>query len=117
MRTTVFKFFTMVILAMTFHMQGYAKSKIKRVDVELAQEKFQVAMAIETYSGEFYDLSEISNVKKTKGNIQDIRNNRDIKLRNGEVIDANSIRYLFVTTKESARKPTKGIFKAPADEE
>jgi len=117
MRNTFFKF--MMAFALIFSANTMAKSKIKRVDIEDAKNRAQVAMAIETYDGHFYDISEFSNVSKHRGNIEKIRNNGEIKLKSGEIIDGHSIRYLFVTGQVRARKmPSKGwANKLPADED
>ncbi len=95
-----------------------AKSKILRVDIDLAK-RTSVAMAIETYDGEFYDLSEVAGLNKYKGNVKAIKKKDIIRLKNGDELDVNEIRYLFVAKRPVVGpKRPKGIsFKMPADEE
>jgi hypothetical protein len=119
MRTSILTVFAVFFFAATLSSNVMAKPKLKRVDIDLAKSYGQVAMALETYDGEFYDLSEFVNVAKLKGNIGKLQRKDVIKLKNGDELDVSSVRYLFVTKKPQQRVklPSKSSWKMPADEE
>ncbi len=112
MRTLV-KLIALTTMVFAFNTQ--AKTLIKRVDPEVMDQVKEVAMAIETYDGEFYDLSEFAKAHKYRGNAQDILKEAAIQLKNGEEIGVNAIRYFFVEKKDA--KMQKTVAKMPQDEE
>lgn len=112
MRTLV-KLIALTTIVFAFNTQ--AKSLIKRIDPEVMDKSQDVAMAIETYDGEFYDLSEFAKARKYRGNAEDILKEAAIQLKTGEEIGVNAIRYFFVEKKQT--KINKTVAKMPQDEE
>lgn len=101
-----------LILILGLTESASAKSLIKRVDPNHISRK-SVAMAIETYDGDFYDLSEFVK-KKYKGNAKDIIKKGFIRHKQGGAVEANSIRYFFI----EKLKKNKGLnWKMPQDDE
>lgn len=109
------------LMAMSLTLSAEAKTLLKRVDVDYVPTK-AVAMALETYDGDFYDLAEFAQQKKYKGNIDQIKNASTLKLKSGEEIDVNGIRYFFIAKKNrpSMKLPPPEkmhpAFKMPSDE-
>lgn len=90
-------------MAMSLTLSAEARPMLKRVDVEIAKEG-SVAMAIETYDGDFFDLAEFNKMKKYRGNVKAIMDKPTLQLENGEEIDVNGIRYFFVAQKKKKLK-------------
>lgn len=110
--SAIIKLLALVTVLFAFNTQ--AKTGIKRIDPELIDKAREVAMALETYDGEFFDVSEIIAIKKYRGNINEILKAETLKLANGDEISVNAIRYFFVEKK--ANVP--GILtKSPKDDE
>lgn len=110
-RATIYMVTVMVLILAASN--ATAKTFLKRIDPEVASPK-AVAMAIETYDGEFYDLSDFVNLKKYKGNINQILRKGVLSLSTGDEVDVNAIKYFF--TQEKIKK-LKKRGKIPADEE
>ena len=91
------------MMAMSLTLSAEAKAMLKRVDVEIAKES-AVAMALETYDGEFFDLAEFNKMKKFRGNVKAIMDQPTLQLENGEEIDVNGIRYFFIAKKKKRIK-------------
>lgn len=90
-------------MAMSLTISAEAKTILQRVDPELANKK-SVAMALETYGGDFYDVSQIKWVWKTRGNAQKMLKKDVLKTKDGELIDVHSIKYFIVETKVNTVK-------------
>ena len=102
------------LMAMSLTLTAEAKTMLKRVEVEAAPEK-GVAMALETYDGEFFDLAEFNAMKKYRGNIKTIMDTPTLKLNSGEEIAVNGIRYFFIANKK-VKMPKNPSFKLPPPE-
>lgn len=109
---TLIKLLALVTVLFAFNTQ--AKTGIKRLDPELLDKAREVAMAFETYDGEFFDVSELVAIKKFRGNINEMIKAETLKLANGEEINVNAIRYFFVEKKDSLPKT---VAKSPKDDE
>ena len=109
---------SVVLTSLLFSTNAHAKSVIKRIEPEMAAAK-AVAMALETYDGSFYDIDEVKRVRKSKGNIKKILKKGVIKLKSGEEIDANSIRYFFIRERirSGMAKFDGGLEKRPNEDE
>lgn len=106
----------MLFSIILFSVNVSAKNYIKRIDPELANKK-SIAMALETYDGEFYDISQFKGLTRYKGNIRRIMRKGLVKLKTGDEIDINAIRYFFVQSKVKAARPKGERFRVPSDEE
>ena len=109
-----------ILTALVFSTNAHARSAIKRLEPEMVTAK-AVAMALETYAGDFYDLSDFAKLPKARGNAKIILNRGMVKLKSGEYVDANSIKYFFVHSR-IAKKPlsilkAETIEKRPNEEE
>lgn len=104
----------LALVAVLFAFNTQAKTGIKRLDPELLDKAREVAMAFETYDGEFFDVSEVIAVKKFRGNINEMLKLETLKLSNGEEVNVNAIRYFFV---EKTNAIPKTLDKSPKDDE
>lgn len=104
----------LALVAVLFAFNTQAKTGIKRLDPELLDKAREVAMAFETYDGEFFDVSEVIAVNKYRGNISDMLKLESLKLKNGEEVNVNAIRYFFV---EKTNAIPKTLAKSPKDDE
>ncbi len=86
------------MMAMSLTLSAEARTVLARIDPEVATKK-SVAMALETYNGDFYDVSQIKWVWKTKGNAQKIMKKDYLKLKGGGELDVHSIKYFIVEKK------------------
>lgn len=105
------------LLSIVFSFSTPAKSLIKRVDPEVLDLDKDVAMALETFDGEFFDMAEFNEIRKFRGNAGEIlKKDTVILLKSGEEIGVNAIRYFFIEKKMERSMP-KTTGKSPNDEE
>ncbi|AYF44917.1 hypothetical protein [Halobacteriovorax sp. Y22] len=106
------------MLSITIQERVHART-MKRITPEQVQ-KLDRGMAVETYRGEFLDISSISNIRKTFGNLADLKDGREIRLKNGDTLTAQDIKFLYVE-RFGGDAPKRGkkleIARTPHDEE
>lgn len=109
----------LVMLSITIQEKVHART-MKRITPEQIQE-LDRGMAVETYRGEFLDISSIANIRKTFGNLSELKKGQEIKLKNGDFLTAEDIKFLYVERfgdrKVEAKKKRFEIAKTPHDEE
>lgn len=109
----------LVMLSITIQEKVHART-MKRITPEQIQE-LDLGMAVETYRGEFLDISSIANIRKTFGNLSELKKGQEIKLKNGDFLTAEDIKFLYVERfgdrKVEAKKKRFEIAKTPHDEE
>lgn len=109
----------LVMLSITIQEKVHART-MKRITPEQIQE-LDRGMAVETYRGEFLDISSIANIRKTFGNLSELKKGQEIKLKNGDFLTAEDIKFLYVERfgerKVEAKKKKFEIAKTPHDEE
>lgn len=107
------------MLSITIQEKVHART-MKRITPEQIQE-LDRGMAVETYRGEFLDISSIANIRKTFGNLSELKKGQEIKLKNGDFLTAEDIKFLYVERfgerKVEAKKKKFEIAKTPHDEE
>ena len=106
-----------VMLSLTIQERANAR-EMQRITPQQVQ-KLDRAMAIETYSGEFLDVTKVAQIKKTFGNVKNFKYGKEIKLANGQYLTASDIRFLYVERLKSkkAKKKKYEIGRTPHDEE
>lgn len=118
MRRALYITLGLVMLSITIQERVHART-MKRITPEQVQ-KLDRAMAVETFAGEFLDISSVSNIRKTFGNLADLKDGQEIKLRNGDSLTAQDIKFLYVE-RFGAQGPQRGkrleIARTPHDEE
>ena len=67
-----------VMLSLTIQERANAR-EMQRITPQQVQ-KLDRAMAIETYSGEFLDVTKVAQIKKTFGNVKNFKYGKEIKL-------------------------------------
>lgn len=105
----------LVILSITIQEKVHART-MKRITPEQIQ-KLDRAMAIETFNGEFLDITKVAKIRKTFGNLEGLKDGAQIKLANGDVLTARDIRFLYVERLKQQKEKKSIVGRTPHDEE
>lgn len=96
---------------------AYGSSReMARITPEQVQ-KLDRAMAIETHNGRFLDVTAVAHIRKTFGNLEGLKDGKEINLRNGDRLTASDIKYLYVERLRQAKTKSLEVGRTPHDEE
>ncbi len=119
MKKSVIKalYITFGIIMLTLTIQETASAReMQRITPEQIQ-KLDRAMAIETVNGRFLDISTAAHIKKTFGNVEELKKLGEIKLKDGGYLNAGDIRYLYVERLKAKKAKKLEVGRTPHDEE
>lgn len=108
----------LAMLSITIQENVHART-MKRITPEQIQ-KLDRGMAIETYRGEFLDITKVANMRKTFGNLESLKENSELRLNDGGFLTTQEIKFLYV--ERFGKSQEKGVRKLevarmPHDEE